>query len=128
MRRGEAYALERGTTHVAPQVTPPRQEIARRQTTLEQTTARLHRREATTKTIIEHGLHQQRLARHLGDRLRDYRDKIDGVPTAADLRGAASFIQQERGVATVRRHRRQRCWKRRSGRALSSIGAALTRA
>jgi hypothetical protein len=97
----EADAQHRWAAHVGPQLGLLDQEIARHQTTLEGTVARLERREATTTAVIQHGLEQQRHARHLGDRLRDYRDKIDGVPTAADIRRAATFIEQRRGIARV---------------------------
>jgi hypothetical protein len=97
----EADAQQRCTAHVAPQIAPLDQEIGRHQTTLERTTARLDRQETTTIAVVEDGLQHQRHTRHLADQLRDYRDKIDGVPTAADIRRGATFIEQRRGIARV---------------------------
>jgi hypothetical protein len=97
----QAHALQRWATYVAPQVTRLDQEIARLQTTLEQAAARLDHHEATIKKVVEHGLDQQCLACHIGDQLKECRDNIDGVPTTADIRRAATLAQQRQTITTV---------------------------
>jgi conjugative relaxase-like TrwC/TraI family protein len=95
----EADAEQRWTAHTAPHIELLDQEIARHQITLERTAARFNQREATSTAVIQHGLEQRRHARHLANQLRDYRDEIDGVPTAADIRRAATVIEQRRAIA-----------------------------
>jgi hypothetical protein len=97
----EADAQQRWTAHVAPQIAFLEQEIRRHQTTLERTAARLDRQQAASTAVVEYGLQHQRRARHLATQLGDYRDNIDGVPTPADVRRAATSIEQRRGVAAV---------------------------
>jgi conjugative relaxase-like TrwC/TraI family protein len=94
----EANAQQGCAACVAPHIVLLDQEIARHQATIDRASARLDRREANSRAVVEHGLEQQRYARHLANQLRTYRDKIDGVPTAAELRGAATFIEQRRGL------------------------------
>jgi hypothetical protein len=97
----EADAQQRWTIHVAPQIASLDHEIFHRQTTLERTAARVDRRAATTKTVIDYGLQQQRYARRLGDQVSDYRDNLDGVPTATDIRRAAILAARRPGIARV---------------------------
>jgi conjugative relaxase-like TrwC/TraI family protein len=97
----EADAQQRWTAHVEPHIDRLDQEIARHQSTLERTAARLEQRQATTATVIEAGLEHQRHARQLAARLRDYRDNIDGVPTTADIRRTATLTQPRPGPARV---------------------------
>jgi conjugative relaxase-like TrwC/TraI family protein len=93
----EADALQRWTAHVEPTLARLDQEIARHQTTLERAAACLDRQQATTTTVIENALEQQRHARQLAAKLRDYRDNIDGVPTKTDIRRAATLTQPRPG-------------------------------
>jgi hypothetical protein len=98
----EADAQQRWSAHVAPEIARLDQEIARHQATLDQAAARLDRQQAASNGVIDHGLQQQRNARNFDDYLKAYRDKIDGVPSAADIRKAATLAEQHRGPARLR--------------------------
>jgi conjugative relaxase-like TrwC/TraI family protein len=100
-REGDAQA--RRQTHVAPEITRLHQEIARHQATINQTAARLDRREATTKSVVNHGLAEQRDAHTLAARLDAHRNHTDGVRSTADLRQAATRLQHLRTLSNVQR-------------------------
>jgi conjugative relaxase-like TrwC/TraI family protein len=97
----QADAERRWAAHVEPLIGRLDEEIARHQSTLERTAARLDQRQAAAATVIEAALEHQRHARQLTGRLRDYRDNIDGVPTTADIRRAATVIQPRPGPVRV---------------------------
>jgi conjugative relaxase-like TrwC/TraI family protein len=97
----QADAERRWAAHFEPHIGRLDQEIARHQSTLERTAARLDQRQATTATVIEAGLEHQRHARQLAGRLKDYRDNLDRVPTTADIRRAATLTQPRPGPAQV---------------------------
>jgi hypothetical protein len=81
-----------GSTRRSPAIKP----------TLDQAAARLDRQQAASNAVIDHGLQQQRNARNFGDYLKAYRDKIDGVPSAGDIRRAATIAEPHRGPARLR--------------------------
>jgi conjugative relaxase-like TrwC/TraI family protein len=90
-------AQQRYAALVQPHIERLDQEIARHQTSLERTAGRVERQQATTATVIEAGLKHRRHARQIAGQLRDYRDDIDGVPTRADIRRAATPSQARPG-------------------------------
>jgi hypothetical protein len=98
-REGNAQA--RWHAHVAPEITRLDHDIARHQATIDQTAARLDRREATTNAVVNHGLAERRDAHKLAARLDAHRDDTDGLPSAADIRRAATRHQQLRTIANV---------------------------
>jgi hypothetical protein len=77
------------------------QGITRHQTTVDGAAARFERRQAATHAIVDHALQQQQHAHNLANQLRTHRDHIDGIPSAADIRRAATRRQQLQGFATV---------------------------
>jgi hypothetical protein len=97
----ETDAEQRWAAHVAPSIVLLDQDIARHQATLERTADRFDRREASCGAVISHALDGQRYARNLAGQLREYRDKIDSVPSAAEIRRAATLIDQQRPVRRV---------------------------
>jgi hypothetical protein len=92
----EADAQRRWTAHVAPQIALLDHEIARHQTTLDQTAARLDRHRTSTRAVIDHGLQQQRATRDLARPLAAYRDQIDGVAPTAEIRRTAAASASSR--------------------------------
>jgi hypothetical protein len=97
----EGHAQARWHAHVAPEISRLDQDIARHQATLNQTAARLDRRQATTNAVVNHGLAEQRDAHKLAARLEAHRNDTDGVPLTADIRRAATRQQQLRTMANV---------------------------
>jgi hypothetical protein len=104
-RKQAAMAVERETeaerrwhTHVAPEIARLDQEIARHESTLNGAARRFERRQADTNAVLEHALEQQRAARNLNEHLAIRRNRMDGVPTAADIRRAATHRQQLQGL------------------------------
>jgi conjugative relaxase-like TrwC/TraI family protein len=97
----EADAHQRWQTHVAPQIAVLDQEIARHQATVEGAAGRLVRRQAATHAVVDHALQQLGDARNLAAQLRAHRDHLDGIPSAADIRRAATRRQQLQGLAAV---------------------------
>jgi hypothetical protein len=88
----EAQARQQWTTHVAPEVALLDQDIARHQTTLDQTAARIDRHRAATQTVVDQGLQHQQAARQLARALAAYRDQVDGLPAITDRQRAAIAI------------------------------------
>jgi hypothetical protein len=95
----EAEAQRRWATHVAPQAAQLDREIDRHQTTIERTAARVDQRTSNTTRVIEHGLEHQGHARHLAEQLNNYQNKIDGIPSVAEIRQTATRIQQRQTLA-----------------------------
>ncbi|MBO0729390.1 MAG: hypothetical protein J2P57_09035 [Acidimicrobiaceae bacterium] len=54
--------------------------------------------------VIDHGLEQQRSADKRADRIAAQRDHIDGVPSAADIRRAATRREQFRTLEPLLEH------------------------
>jgi hypothetical protein len=93
----EVDAEQRWEAHVAPVISRLDQEIARHQATLDGAANRFDRGIAAGQMVIGHGLEQQRHADNLAHRLAAERDHLDGLPTAAEVRRAATQRQQLRG-------------------------------
>ncbi len=102
----EADAEQRFAMYVVPEVTRLDQEIARHQASLDHSAARHERRETATRAVIHDGLEQQRLASKLDGRLAAERDHLDGVPSAAEQRLAATrrYYQQLQGFGRTSQH------------------------
>jgi hypothetical protein len=97
----EENAQARWQAHVAPEITRLDQDITRHQATINQAAARLDRRQTTTDAVVNYGLAEQRDAHKLAARLDAHRNHTDGVPSAADIRRAATRQQHLRTIPTV---------------------------
>jgi conjugative relaxase-like TrwC/TraI family protein len=96
----EVDAQERWEAHVTPAIAQLDQQIALHQATLDGAGAHLQRRQATTRAVVDHALDQQRAAHTLASQLRAHRDHLDGLPSVADIRRAATRQAQ---VQSLRR-------------------------
>jgi hypothetical protein len=100
----EADAHQRWEAHVAPVITGLDQEIALHHASLDGAANRFERRLANTRTVMGHGLEEQRHASDLAHRLAAERDHLDGRPTAAEVRRAAVQRQQLKGFEPSPHH------------------------
>jgi hypothetical protein len=100
----EVDAGQRWEAHVAPVISHLDLEISRHEASLDRTAHRFERRLATSRTVIGHGLEQQRHASNLAHRLAVECDHLDGLPTAAEVRRAAMQGQQLQGFAAAPQH------------------------
>ncbi len=100
----EADAQARWQTHAAPERARLDHDIARHQAALEGTAQQLERRKAATTAVRDHGFEAQRHATNLAARLDAHRDHIDGLPSAAEIRRAATRQQQPRDVTRAWPH------------------------
>jgi hypothetical protein len=100
----ELDAEQRWEAHVAPVISRLDREIARHQASLDGAANRFERRLAASRMVIGYGLEQQRHASNLARRLAGERDHLDGLPTAAEVRRAATQSQQLRGLAPGAQH------------------------
>jgi hypothetical protein len=97
-RSGRSTPNSAGKPQVTPAIAQLDQQIALHQATLEGAGAHLERRQATTRAVVDHALDQQRAAQKLASQLRAHRDHLDGVPSVADIRRAATRQAQLRDL------------------------------
>jgi conjugative relaxase-like TrwC/TraI family protein len=102
--RQEFDAQQLCDTHVAPALAQLDQEIVDHQTTLERAANRFERQQATSRAVIDHGLEQQRQARNLAQRLAGERNRLDGLPSPAEMRQAAIQAERLKTIAPTCRH------------------------
>jgi hypothetical protein len=95
----EVDAQRRWEAHVAPTITRLDQEIALHRASLDRAANRFEHRQATSRAVIDHGLEQKRHARNLAERLAAERNHLDGLPSATDVRRAATRAEQLKGFA-----------------------------
>jgi hypothetical protein len=95
----ELDAQQRWEAHVAPTITRLDQEIALHQTSLDRAANRFEHRQAASRAVVDDGLEQQRHARNLAERLGAERNHLDGLPSAAEMRRAATQREQLQGLA-----------------------------
>jgi hypothetical protein len=65
---------------------------------------RFGHQQANSRTVIDHGLEQQRQARNLAQRLATDRDNLDGLPSVFDLRRAATRREQIKALTPAFEH------------------------
>jgi hypothetical protein len=92
---------QRRDAHVAPTISRLDQDIALHQATLDGATNQFEHRQAATRAVIRQGLEQQRHASNLSHRVDGERNHLDGVPSAADIRRAATRRQQLDGFMSA---------------------------
>ena len=100
----EVDAELRWEAHVAPVISRLDQEIVRHQASLDGAANCFERRLAASQKVIGDGLEQQRHASNLARRLAAERDQLDGLPTAAEVRRAATQRQQLQPFAPAPQH------------------------
>jgi conjugative relaxase-like TrwC/TraI family protein len=100
----EVNAQQRWEVYVAPVISGLDQEIARHQASLDRAANRLERRLAASQSVIGNGLEQQRHASNLARRLAAERDHLDGLPSATEVRRAATQRRQLQLFAPAPQH------------------------
>jgi conjugative relaxase-like TrwC/TraI family protein len=95
----EVDAQQRWATHVAPAVARLDQQIALHETGLDRAANRFEHQQAAGRAVIDHGLQQQRRARNLAQRVAAERNHLDGFPSSAEIRRAATHREQLKGFA-----------------------------
>ena len=100
----EVAAQQRWQAHVAPTIARLDREIALHQTSLDRAANRFEHRQAASRAVLDHGLEQQRQARNLAERVGAERNNLDGLPSAAQLRRAATQREQLQGFAPAPQH------------------------
>jgi hypothetical protein len=94
----EAEAERRWQTHVAPEIARLDQQIVRHESTLRGAATEFERQQGATNAVLDHALAHQRAARSFNQGLAAERARIDGVPTAAEIRWAGSQQRQLQGL------------------------------
>jgi hypothetical protein len=100
----QVEAEQRWTAHVAPMIGRLDREIAFHQASLDSAVSRFESRLATSRTVVGHGLEQQRHAANLARRLAAERHHLDGLPSAAERREAAMRGQRFTGSGPAAGH------------------------
>jgi conjugative relaxase-like TrwC/TraI family protein len=100
----ELEAEQRWDTHVAPLISRLDEQIADQQASLEAAAGCFQHGLAAGQTVIGHCLEAQRHAGSLARRLAAERDRLDGLPTAADRGRAAVQTAQLAGLAPAAPH------------------------
>jgi hypothetical protein len=96
----EADTQRRWQAHVVPECGRPDLEIARLQPTLS-AAARLEEREAAVRAVVDRALQQRNDARALVGRLASERNRLDGVPSAAEIRRGATRAHHQQGFCQI---------------------------
>jgi conjugative relaxase-like TrwC/TraI family protein len=97
-------AQQRWDTHVAPLIARLDEQIACHQSTLEGAATRYEHQRAANRAVIDHGLQQRQFAKNLARRVGAERDRLDGVPTAAETHQAAIRAHQPRRLEAAPQH------------------------
>jgi hypothetical protein len=97
-------AQQRREAFVAPIITRLDQEIALHQASLDRAANGLEHRQAASREVLDHGLEQQRHARNLAQRIDAERNHLDGLPSAAEIRRAATRTEQLKALTPRFQH------------------------
>jgi hypothetical protein len=100
----ELEAQQRWEAHVAPIIIRLDLHIALHQASIDQAANRFEYRQTACRAVVHHGLQEQPHARKLAERLDRARNHLDGRPSAAEIRLAATRAEQSKAFAPVFEH------------------------